>query len=133
MEAPEFVAGSSRLTEVMGRWPPFHDANVVGVSRGDRSLTIVVHVFAMTDRVDPAGYFVLEKHHLVTLALNGVQSSSLPPGYSKDCLSRLAFHRAGASILVEFESHLDAGGEVICSDVAVLDVAPCSPTGIRSA
>ena len=72
MEAPDFVAGSGWLTEAMGYWPSFHDANLVGVSRENGALRVVVHVFAMTDRVDPAGYFVLEKHHLVTLALNGI-------------------------------------------------------------
>ena len=127
MDAPQFVSGSSKLTGAMGYWPSFHDANVVNVSRASDSITAAVHVFAMTDQVDAAGYYVLEKHHLVTLALEGVQSSSLPPDYSSDCLSQLSFQRAGASICVEFESHMGSGGEVICNSVAVLDVVPCSP------
>jgi hypothetical protein len=129
MEAPQFVSGSSQLTGAMGYWPSFHDANVVNVSRARGSITVAVHVFAMTDQVDAAGYYILEKHHLVTLALEGVQSSSLPPDYSSDCLSQLSFHRAGASICVAFESHMDSGGEVTCKSVAVLDVVPCSPAG----
>jgi hypothetical protein len=54
MEAPQFVSGSSQLTGAMGYWPSFHDANVVNVSRARGSITVAVHVFAMTDHVDAA-------------------------------------------------------------------------------
>lgn len=115
----------------MGYWPSFHDANVIEVIPQNGSVTVVVHVFAMTNQVDSAGYYVLEKHHLVTLALEGVQSSSLPSDYLSDCLSRLSFHRDGAAICVEFDSHMGTGGEVLCSSVAVLQVVPCSPAGTQ--
>lgn len=131
MEAPQFVAGYSKLIEAMGYWPSFHDANVLKVTSGNGSLTVTLHVFAMTSQVDSAGYYVLDKHHLVTLVLEDVQSSSLPPDYASDCLNLLSLRRAGASICVEFDSHMSTGGEVLCNGVTVLQVVPCSPGGTQ--
>jgi hypothetical protein len=129
MEAPSFVHNAMHLVEAMGHWPSFHDANVLSVESGADELRISIHVFAMTDRVDQAGYYVLEKHHLVTLKLQGVKRASFPEGYESDCLDHLIFARAQDAILVSFESHMDRGGQVLCSMAVVESVVPCSPLG----
>ena len=131
MEAPSLVENADRLILAMGYWPSFHDANVMSVERSDRTVRLSIHVFAMTDRVDPAGYYVLERHHLVTFAFRGITSDSLPDAYESDCLDRLWFEQSGALVLAHLESHMDLGGEVLCSRVAIQDVAPCSPKGVR--
>ena len=131
MEGPDVVEGSGRLTRVMGYWPSFHDANIRSVQASDDLLTFVVHVFSMTDAVDPKGFYVLEKHHLVRISLEGITSSTLDGTYFSDCLDQLSFKRFGDWIRVNFDSHLDQGGEVLCRRAEILEVVPCSPEGAR--
>jgi immunity protein 50 of polymorphic toxin system len=133
METSQLVENGKALTEAMGYWPSFHDANVLAVARDDHAFTLTVHLFAMTDQIDPAGYFILEKHHLVTIVMHDVQSNSLPPAYSDDCLDRLSFSRTGDFSQVDFESHLDQDGTVVCRRVEIASIAPCSSEGVALA
>ena len=113
----------------MGYWPSFHDADVVKVSRTSDSCTVTIHVFEMTDQFDSAGYFVLRNHHLVELCMLGVQADSLPSTYEGDVLARLGFQREGSYVRVDFESHMDSGGEVLCKEVLVKSVLPYQKAG----
>ena len=130
METSSLVQNADRLIGAMGSWPSFHDANVLSVERSGETLRLRIHVFSMTDRVDPAGYYVLEKHHLATFAFEGITSDSLPLAYETDCLDHLWFEQSGALVCAHLESHMDLGGEVSCCRVAVQDVVPCSPEGV---
>ena len=73
----DLVEDASLLTAVFGRWPSFHDAEVVRVLL-DRSgpegptLETQILVFEVTNRVGPTGHYVLENHTLVTLRFLGV-------------------------------------------------------------
>ena len=125
----ELVTNGEQLVAAMGYWPSFHDANVVEVFRANNSFSAKIHVFEMTDKVDPKGYFVLQKHHLVTFSFNGVQSNSLPGGYTTDCLDELVFAKVGDNVQVSFESVMGQSGEVVCTEVAITGVVPCSSTG----
>lgn len=72
------VPGANALIEWFGRVPRFHDAHLLEItlsSIGPRRLRISTWI--MTDKVDDNGYFVLEKHAVVTLTLNFVTSVSL--------------------------------------------------------
>lgn len=129
MDASSLVRKSGSLVEAMGRWPSFHDANVLNCSRTTDSCTVLIHIFEMTSSIDPKGYFVLTKHHLVLFAMQGVQSNSLPEPYVADTLSDLSIVRAGSLLQVDFESVTDQSGSVVCHDIEVLSVRPCSADG----
>lgn len=124
METEQLVRNGDRLIQAMGRWPSFHDANVVGVFRDDDSFSVKVHVFDMTDKVDAAGYYVLDKHHLVSIDFRNVQRNSLPVDYASDCLDRLVFEKSGDMVRVDFESHMGQDGTVVCAEVVITDVEP---------
>ena len=56
------------LTDIFGRWPSFHDAEVLEIilNRGERSeygswLSIKIHVFEMTSQVENGAYVL--RHH----------------------------------------------------------------------
>jgi hypothetical protein len=81
--------GSTKITDVFGYWPTFHDAEVheIHLDRGHGNsvnssyvfpiLTVKIHVFEMTDQVNSAGYYVLVKHTLVTLRFHGIDECRL--------------------------------------------------------
>jgi hypothetical protein len=130
METLQLVDNGKALVEAMGYWPSFHDANVLEVARDADTFSVTVHLFAMTDQVDSAGYYILEKHHRVKIVMHGVQSSSLPATYSDDCLDRLSFSRAGEFLQVDFESHMDQDGTVICRGAEIASIVPCDSQGV---
>ena len=113
----------------MGRWPSFHDAKVVSLLRSADSCTATIHLFEMTDELDRDRYFVLKKHHLVSITMRGIRSNSLPLPYNGDVLSELAIHPAGNLIEVNFESHMGQDGIVLCEAVYVTGVVPCEANG----
>jgi hypothetical protein len=54
------VENAAALTKIFGKWPTFHDAEVLRIvldRAGDDGPTIEaqIHVFAMTSRVDDSG------------------------------------------------------------------------------
>ena len=75
MDSSQLVKNGKSLVEAMGFWPSFHDANVMAASWDGDSFSVTVHLFAMTDQVDSAGYYVLQKHHLTTIVMRGVASN----------------------------------------------------------
>ncbi|MDT5288277.1 MAG: hypothetical protein QOF88_3166 [Mycobacterium sp.] len=124
MTERDLVQARDLLVKAMGCWPSFHDAEVLKVARTSDSCAVTIHVFEMTDQLDPAGYFVLRKHHLVELCLLGVQADSLPSTYEGDVLNGLSFQREGPCVRVRFDSHMDRGGEVLCEEVLIKSVVP---------
>jgi hypothetical protein len=124
MQVEQFVENGERLVQAMGYWPSFHDANVVDVIRGGDFFSVKIHVFAMTDKVDADGYYVLDKHHLVTFEFRKVQTNSLPSDYTSDCLDRLVFDRSGEMVQAIFESHMGQDGTVVCAEAVITDVLP---------
>lgn len=128
--SPERLIGrSDLLVAAMGRWPSFHDAVVLDIERSSSVCRATIHVFEMTDEVDTSGYFVLRRHHLVTLRMTGVSSNTLPSAHPGDVLSSLEFSDDDGQIRVDFESHMDLDGSVLCDHVEVERVDQCDASG----
>jgi hypothetical protein len=72
MEIQDAIKNGKLLTDVFGRFPSFHDAEVLRIKldRGDRSefdpfLEALIHVFEVTAEVDESGRYRLKNHVLV--------------------------------------------------------------------
>jgi Immunity protein 50 len=67
------IPGGKALFDWFGHMPSFHDAELLEidlVSKGPSTLRI--HTWEMTDKVDARGYFVLDKHVVVTITLEEI-------------------------------------------------------------
>jgi hypothetical protein len=78
------VPGADRLVRVYGRWPSFHDAEVLRFvfDRGetlDEGPTAIVelHVFEMTNEVDKGGGLILRNHTLVRFRFAGIDELTM--------------------------------------------------------
>jgi hypothetical protein len=72
------IPGGVDLLDWFGRVPDFHDANVLDLnlaSKGPSSIRI--HTWEITDETDAQGYFVLDKHVVVTISLDEVSYVAL--------------------------------------------------------
>lgn len=80
------VLGREKLTNIFGRWPSFHDAEVIELNfwRGDVEpdknryifpvLTVKVHLWEMASHTDDKGFFLLGHHTLATLRFHHVDN-----------------------------------------------------------
>jgi hypothetical protein len=76
------IRGIERLTHIFGRWPSFHDAEVLRVrldhdAQLGAALETDIHLFEMTSEVDERGYYVLRNHTLATLRFDGMSALDL--------------------------------------------------------
>jgi hypothetical protein len=72
------IPGGPDLLDWFGGVPSFHDAEVLGLTldrAGPSRLTI--HGWVMTERVDEKGYFILDRHAVVTYVLNDISDLRL--------------------------------------------------------
>ena len=72
------LPGADKLLALYGRWPSFHDAEIVSLylNRSSGS-SLVIHTFALTSGVDEAGRYITEKHALVSFHLGEVLDCEL--------------------------------------------------------
>ena len=123
------IQGGQALVDWFGRRPRFHDGNLmeVTISAIGRSGMIRVHGFNMTNQIDADGYFVLDRHAIVSLALEGVAAVHLDdvdmtPGIVGDlCVTRIdEFYQ------IEWDSSYGIYGSMRCKSISATFV-PCWP------
>ncbi len=78
----ELIENTAKLTSVFGKWPSFHDAEVLRLvldRAGEKGpvLEVDIHVFEMTSEVDPTGHYVHKNHTLVSLTFTEVAIEQL--------------------------------------------------------
>jgi hypothetical protein len=124
---------SSDLESIFGRWPSFHDAEVIRVTL-DRSgadgpkMEVVIHVFEATKEVDSRGYFVSKNHIDVTLTFTKVDLVRLDGFNHQNVISCLSIEKVnplqhdGKSCHVEIPSIYGVDTELYCDRVIVSNI-----------
>jgi hypothetical protein len=71
---PVPVENPEILSSIFGYWPSFHDGYLLSVllEAGEPSLTMTIHCFASSGKVDDKGYYELQNHTLATLEFDGI-------------------------------------------------------------
>lgn len=72
------IPGGAALVDWYGFIPNFHDGLVLSVklASGGRG-EIRIHTWRITDRTDERGYFILDKHAVVTFGLEDIRAVDL--------------------------------------------------------
>jgi hypothetical protein len=136
------IQGSDKLLAIFGRWPSFHDAQVIEIQllrkpagqRGSHNnypyLLAKIHVREMTKEVDARGYFVLKNHTLVTMRFSGMQGLKLEGFNDGNVIFGLEIQpnesadHANSKFHVEFDPSLGVGAIFDCSAIEVVDATP---------
>lgn len=141
---PELFAslpGGAALIDWFGFVPTFHDATLEGLEIFDGATTLRLKAFRMTNEVDAAGYYVLDRHALVTISLSGVSGISLT-GNASSIIFELRIRRLsadGSSWLscggpeagdfeIDFTSSYGLHGQLYARDLT-LDFTPMATSG----
>jgi len=134
------IEHSKLLTDVFGRWPSFHDAEVVSLelfreSKGvsEPNLKSKVHVFEATPEVDGQGFYILKNHVLVSFLFYGIDESTVA-GFNQqnvlwdleitDISSRQLEHLRFA---IHFFSSFGVEAEFKCRSVEIESIEPIGP------
>jgi hypothetical protein len=135
----EAIKNSELLTSVFGRWPSFHDAEVIWLHFDRResplgfgpTVETLIHAFEMTQEVDSNGYFVLRNHVLVHLRFSNVAMPEIGGFNHQNAINGLEIIdiRDRQMELVKFdvlfEPAYGLGAKFQCRDIEVVSVEPC--------
>ncbi len=134
----DLIDNAEKLTQIFGRWPSFHDAEVVRVVL-DRTgaegptLETSIHVFDMSSEVDARGFYVLQNHTLVTLKFSGVVLDQFAGFNQQNVLWDLTVSaidpdkHEGRRLAVEMPTSYGLTAQFECVRGEVLDAQPFSP------
>jgi hypothetical protein len=130
------IAGADEVVRIFGRWPSFHDAEVLRfcVTRAPEdvgpSIEADLHVFEITDEVAPSAFLVLKHHTLVTFRFVGVTQFRMDGINNQNALMGLAIEDIrgrqleGIRYEVTFDPSFGLSAGFLCRDVAVIAVRP---------
>ena len=89
------VVGGDELLAWFRQVPTFHDAEIVSLSLNRLGAShLRIHGWVMTDDVDPRGFFVLDKHAVVTFTFTDVMDLQLDGFSRQNVIAGLVLQRA---------------------------------------
>lgn len=131
------IKNADLLTDVFGRFPTFHDAEVLRVTldRGDRSdfgpsLEALIHVFEQTSDVDESGRYVLKNHVLVLFRFSKIVDLQLKDFNQQNVLWNLEINQLSdrepdkVKFKVVFRSSFGVSASFHCEAVSIESVEP---------
>jgi len=130
------IENAHLLTKRFGRWPSFHDAEVVSARferRGEDApfLECDIHVFETTSDVDANGHYVLKNHTLVSFRFCDIDLDSFRSWNSQNVLSDLQMDATEQNdqldeeyrpIQVEMPSSYGCEASLKCAAIKILKV-----------
>jgi hypothetical protein len=114
------VDGAQALIDWLGFVPSFHDAELLDIELFSNRLgRLRLHAFRMTDKVDDKGYFILDRHVLVTLTLEEVRQISLDYFELRGIISRLQITKTDKRYRVEWQSSYGVDGTIVAKNLRI--------------
>ena|SRR5690349_10484292 len=121
------ISGLDELVAWFGRIPRFHDAKILGVSlHTDQPSTIRIHAWQMTDEKDEKGYFILDRHVVVTISLEQVTSISLTDFNLPGIIYDLELSNSGDEVQIAWTGSYGVDG-TLRAKRARIDLKPGKP------
>ena len=126
---------AQRLTAIFGRWPSFHDSEVLRLVL-DRSgpegptLEAIIHVFQATNELDARGYYVLKYHTEASLRFTRVEELDVQWFNAQNVISELVVEpldpaeHEGRKLRVKMPPIYGVGVELECERAIVTSTRP---------
>ena len=136
MTAVERISGREKLINLFGRWPSFHDSEVLSLAleREAQVLRVRIYLFEMTSQVDAAGFYKLDKKSVATLSFARIADLTLNGFNQQNVLFGLAIADISSQQLegllfeVTFDSSFGLEGSFKCQTIDVESVEPYEST-----
>lgn len=123
------VPGGQCVVDWFGGVPHFHDANLLEISLNSQgSSALRIHAWVMTDQVDDQGYFILDRHALVTITLNEVMCIDLTEFQLRGIIGDLEIKRSEDGYSISWGSSYGVVGNVEAKQIS-FELQPCAADG----
>lgn len=115
------LPGGQALFDWFGRVPRFHDAYLLALKLSSAGPSLIrIHGWNMTGEVDADGYFVLDRHVVVTMELDDVSAFDcadydVMPGIIGD----LEIRRVGGRFQIAWDASYGVAGSVTARQVRI--------------
>lgn len=124
----DIVPGGRALVDWFGRVPHFHDAYLFELQLNSSGQSLLrTHTWEMTDKVDERGFFILEKHVVVTFALEGIRDISLSDFNLVGIIYHLEMTPAEAGFRLAWDSSYGVAGTIEATQIHI-SFEPGAPT-----
>ena len=130
------IENAEAITSIFGYWPSFHDAEVLELTlrrepAGRVSLVACIHVFEMTNQVKTDGYFLCQKHSIVTIAFEDADEVVAEGFNHQNALSQLRIEAndPDGPLSVAFEGAYGLEASLTCRAIRVASITPGIPAG----
>ncbi|HOW43323.1 MAG TPA: Imm50 family immunity protein [Candidatus Omnitrophota bacterium] len=122
----ERIINANLVTKKLGRWPDFHDFEVLHVDM-DRSgpfITLDIYGFQVHKEIDAKGHFKLTNKCIITIRFNEVSDVLFEDFNHQNVLSGLTFADAGSEVKTTLGFCYGIGGYIVSKTVEVVKVEP---------
>lgn len=127
------LQGGRELIDWFGRVPRFHDAELLRIDLSSANGgSLHVHAWNLTDVVDSEGFYVTDKHALVTVSFVNVRRIDLSEFHLPGIISSMEFEDAKPGTEVSWTSSYGVDGSILAETV-LFEVRPGKPTPISTA
>jgi Immunity protein 50 len=132
MPPESFIIDAAKVLARFGKWPHFHDMEVVSVQMDRRGpdapwIELVILVWKYTGSLTPDGHYEQTKHSFIRFRCERVTANQFDDFNHQNVLDGLEFSQADGAIDVRLPSIYGVGGSVSCGRVRVIDVVPARP------
>ena len=122
------IPGADALAVWFGSWPSFHDAEIHELHLDRQRVSwLKIHTWRMTDRVDDKGYYVLEKHVMVTFNLKGVTTLVLDDFSHQNVISELVIEQVRDGLVMTLEPCYGLSGMIEAKEISI-EFTPIAPS-----
>lgn len=132
--APEsYVQNASLVTGFFGKWPSFHDAEVLSIELDRTGPTIVFHlyVFEMSGDRDEHGYYKQQKHCVITFRCTGIEDLNICEFNEQNVIAGLAVENIQNGLRTVLSSCYGISAKWKCQTMEVVEVKPTEPEQIE--
>jgi len=134
MDVPTYILNHKAVVDFYGHWPLFHDGEVLvyaAPTPENPSLGFTLHAWQSTDEIDAKGFFVLQKHALVSFRFDGIHDPEVGVFASGNIVFGLEFFPSNdfSSFRVVLDSVMDMSGSFLARKGEIVSVIPCTPDG----
>ncbi len=114
------IPGAAELVAWFGSWPSFHDAEVINLTLNRTGVsTLKIETWEMTDKIDEAGYFVMQKHVSVTFRIEEIISLALADFSSQNVIFGLDLSLIDHGVQIRLDPCFGISGTIAARNVSI--------------
>jgi len=114
------IAGAQELHDWFGRWPTFHDAEILSLRLNRHGASILlIHTWEMTSKIDEKGFYVLDKHVVVEFVLENIAELNLSGFSVQNVIFGLSLGKKEKGFLLDLDPCYGLAGTIEAKDVSI--------------